>query len=95
MLRQSPIIPFSAQNYLFGVLRIPAVTYFVASSLGIIPGTLAKVYIFDMANKAAMDPTTSTSTYVLGAIGVIATIFVMWLIGRGVANELKAVNATE
>ena len=95
LLRQSPIIPFSAQNYLFGVLRIPAVTYFVASSLGIIPGTLAKVYIFDMANKAAMDPTTSTSTYVLGAIGVIATIFVMWLIGRGVANELKAVNATE
>lgn len=95
LLRQSPIIPFSAQNYMFGVLRIPASTYFVASALGIVPGTLAKVWIFDMANKAAMDPTSSTTNYVFGAIGVIATIFVMWLIGKGVANELKAVNAIE
>lgn len=95
LLRQSPIIPFSAQNYMFGVLRIQSSTYFIASALGIIPGTLAKVYIFDMANEAAMDPTTSTSTYVFGAIGIAATIFVMWLIGKGVANELRAVNAIE
>lgn len=95
LLRQSPIIPFSAQNYMFGVLRIPASTYFVASALGIIPGTLAKVYIFEMANKAALDPSMSTTNYVFGAIGIIATIFVMWLVGKSVGNELKAVNAID
>ena len=95
LLRQSPIIPFSAQNYMFGVLRISGWTYFTASTLGIIPGTLAKVYVFDMAHKAATDPASSTTTYVFAIVGVSATIFVMWLIGKGVAVELRAARAIE
>lgn len=95
LLRQSPIIPFAAQNYMFGVLRVPISTYFTASALGIIPGTLAKVYIFDMANKLATDPSSSSTTYILSAIGVAATVYVMWLVGKGVATELKAVNAID
>lgn len=95
LLRQSPIIPFSAQNYMFGVLRVPVSKYLAASALGIIPGTIAKVYIFDMANKAALDPSTSTTTYLVAAVGIVATVFVMWLIGKGVAKELRAVRAID
>ncbi|MEM9574363.1 MAG: VTT domain-containing protein [Pseudomonadota bacterium] len=95
LLRQSPIVPFAAQNYMFGVLRVPISTYFTASALGIIPGTLAKVYIFDTANQLAADPSSSTTTYILAAIGIAATIFVMWIIGKGVFKELKAVNAID
>ncbi len=95
LLRQSPIIPFSAQNYMFGVLRISGWTYFTASTLGIIPGTLAKVYIFDMAHKAAIDPASSTSSYLLAIVGIGATIFVMWLISKGVAAELRVAKAID
>jgi uncharacterized membrane protein YdjX (TVP38/TMEM64 family) len=40
-VRLAPIFPFNAVNYLFGLTPIPLKTYFLATLIGILPGTLA------------------------------------------------------
>lgn len=43
--RITPIFPFGAQNYLFGVTNISLRTFFWASFIGLLPGTFAYVYL--------------------------------------------------
>jgi uncharacterized membrane protein YdjX (TVP38/TMEM64 family) len=40
-IRLAPIFPFNAVNYLFGLTPIPLKTYFLATLIGILPGTFA------------------------------------------------------
>ncbi|MEM0899068.1 MAG: VTT domain-containing protein [Pseudomonadota bacterium] len=87
LMRQSPIIPFAAQNYLFGMMRTKTRDYLIASALGIIPGTVAKVIVFQLASSAVGEDTSLLIGAVL-VVGVLATVAVTVIIGKYVRKEL-------
>ncbi len=53
LLRLSPLVPYSALNYLCGLTRIDARRYVVASWLGMLPGTLLYTYLGSAATTTA------------------------------------------
>ncbi|MEM1378807.1 MAG: VTT domain-containing protein [Pseudomonadota bacterium] len=89
LMRQSPIIPFAAQNYMFGMLQTRARDYLLGSGLGIVPGTIAKVYVFEGAASAVTDGL-SPVQIALVTIGITATLAVMAIVSRFVRRELNA-----
>lgn len=89
LMRQSPILPFAPQNYLFGMLNVSARDYLIASALGIIPGTIAKIFIIESA-RASTTSGASWLQFGLAAVGIGATIAIMAWIGRYVRRELDA-----
>lgn len=93
LMRQSPVIPFSAQNYLFGMLGTRIPDYLIGSAIGLIPGTVAKVIVFENA-RTAIDTGPDGSTLAMTALGVAATILVMCILARAVRAELRKASVT-
>lgn len=71
--RISPIFPFSAQNYIFGVTNIPIKEYFISTLFSLIPGTFTYVYI-GYAGKSAYAGTSGFEYKVTVAILFLATL---------------------
>lgn len=72
LLRLSPMFPFNLLNYGFAVTRVSLRDYFLASWIGMIPGTIMWVYIGYLANVAASDGDATSKT--LKIIGFVATV---------------------
>lgn len=75
LVRLSPLFPFTWVNYAFGLTGVPFLRYLAATFAGIIPATLAFVYL----GYAAAGATTSnagTLKITLQIIGAIATLVV-------------------
>ncbi|MEO1748981.1 MAG: VTT domain-containing protein, partial [Pseudomonadota bacterium] len=89
LMRQSPIIPFAAQNYMFGMLQTRPRDYLLGSGLGIIPGTIAKIYVFESARGAISGEFSGIQIALIG-IGITATLIVMAWVGQYVRRELNA-----
>ncbi len=88
LTRLSPIFPFTYINYAFGLTGVRAVTYTIATFLGIIPGTLAFVYIgFAAATAAAGE--TSRLKLGLQVAGAIATLAVSVFVARLAKKEIE------
>lgn len=82
LLRLSPAVPFTLQNYLYGVTAIgfwPAVG---ASWLAMLPGTFMYVYLGSIGRTAAAGAATSPAEWALRAVGLIATIAVTVYVAR-------------
>jgi uncharacterized membrane protein YdjX (TVP38/TMEM64 family) len=103
LLRLSPLLPFSASNYLYGITSVRFVPYMVASWLGMLPGTLAYVYAGHTGN-AVLESVASrvvegnSDGLAAGAsgvdtallvVGLAATVAVLLLIGRTTSQALK------
>ena len=52
LVRLSPIFPFAVLNYALGVTEIRVRDYFTASVLGMLPGTIAYVYLGSLVTSA-------------------------------------------
>ncbi|MEL6202391.1 MAG: VTT domain-containing protein [Pseudomonadota bacterium] len=89
LMRQSPIVPFAAQNYMFGMLQTRPRDYLLGSGLGIVPGTIAKIYVFESA-RGAISGELSTVQIALVVVGITATLVVMAWVGQYVRRELNA-----
>lgn len=70
-IRLSPLFPFIAVNYLLGLTPIPLTTYFLATLIGIIPGTFAYAWLGYGGLTAA---TGGAAWQLVGALGVLAVI---------------------
>lgn len=86
LLRLTPLIPFTALNYLLGLTRI-SLTDMLLASPGMLPGTLLYVYygrvIGDLAAVAAgAAPPRDAGQYVLLAVGLAATLVVTVHVSR-------------
>src|SRR5207302_6285236 len=57
LTRLSPIFPFNLLNYAFGVTQVTLRSYFLASAVGMIPGTILYVYIGSVAGMVAAEGT--------------------------------------
>lgn len=79
LIRLAPVFPFTYINYAFGLTGIKLVPYILATLVGILPGTIAFVYLSDAAVSAATGSGDRAKTIIniVGAvIALIASIFV-------------------
>jgi uncharacterized membrane protein YdjX (TVP38/TMEM64 family) len=79
LIRLAPVFPFTYINYAFGLTGIKLVPYVLATLVGILPGTIAFVYLSDAAVTAATGSANQARTIIniVGAvIALIASIFV-------------------
>ncbi|MFU8803776.1 MAG: FAD-containing oxidoreductase [Bradymonadaceae bacterium] len=97
LARLVPVIPYNFLNYAFGLTDASWRKYLTASWLGMIPGTIAYVYIGAVAGSltqalAADGPPQwmNLGLYALGAVGVLGG---SWLLTKRARSELdKIVN---
>jgi len=78
LTRLSPIFPFNLLNYAFGVTQVSLKDYFLASWIGMIPGTVMYVYIGSLAGSLAAlgspGRSRTAAEWALYGIGLLATI---------------------
>jgi uncharacterized membrane protein YdjX (TVP38/TMEM64 family) len=92
LLRLSPVFPFNLLNYALGLTRVRFTDCLIAS-LGMIPGTVLYVYggkvIGDVAAVASgAKPPSGPGTWVVLALGLIATAVVTAVITRAARRAL-------
>jgi len=80
LTRLSPIFPFNLLNYAFGLTQVSLRDYFLASWIGMMPGTVMYVYLGSLAGSLATLGTEggsrTTAEWVLYGVGLIATVAV-------------------
>jgi len=95
LARLSPVFPFLVGNYAFGLTKIPAFHYFVASIIGTIPSAAVYVYAGTVAGEIAQSGSGSRgrtpAEWALLVGGLIATGILTWYIRR-VAKEALVKN---
>merc|ERR1712072_1450355 len=100
LLRLSPAVPFSAFNYIMGLTKVPFRDYALAS-VGMIPGTVAYVFIGAIGGGAiggemdsSMDEGKSsqqkTVEIIVFSVGGLATLIAAVIIGKYSKKALDA-----
>jgi uncharacterized membrane protein YdjX (TVP38/TMEM64 family) len=86
LVRLAPIFPFTYLNYAFGLTAVRFVPYAAATLIGIIPGTLAYVYLgYAAAGATTAGSSTKTVIQIGGAVAaVVVTFFVARLASRAI-----------
>lgn len=94
LLRLSPIFPFNLLNYALGLTKISLRSYFLASWIGMIPGTVMYVYIGSVAADLAMlgagDRSRTPAEWGLYLVGLAATVAVTVYVTHIARKALKA-----
>ncbi len=88
LMRFSPAMPFSLQNWLFGVTAVKFFPYFLATFFGIMPGTLLYVWIGSIGASAAGGEASNAKLAFL-VVGIIATLVVTIFIGKKAKQKLE------
>ncbi len=98
LTRLSPLIPFNLQNYGYGLTRVPAIHFAIASWIGMMPGTMMYVYLGHVAGSVAETGGSrekSPAQWALLALGLAATIAVTVLATRIARRSLAKVSSIE
>ena len=86
LTRLSPIFPFNLLNYAFGVTQVSLKDYFLASWMGMLPGTVMYVYIGslagDLATLGSGERSRTPAEWALYVVGLMATVVVTLYITR-------------
>ena len=92
LVRLTPVVPFTYVNYVFGLTRIGLAPYVAATFLGMIPATIAFVYVGAAAAGAATAGSSGvhharTIIQIAGAVfAVVATAFLSRVAARAIRN---------
>ncbi len=93
LTRLSPIFPFNLLNYAFGITRVSLRDYFLASWVGMMPGTVMYVYIGSLAGDLATlgrDGRSRTpAEWALYLVGLLATVVVTVFVTRVARQALE------
>lgn len=93
LTRLSPVFPFNLLNYAYGVTRVSLKSYFLASWIGMLPGTVLYVYIGslagDLAQLGAQSRSRTPAEWALYGTGLLATLAVTFFITRIARNALQ------
>ncbi|MFM6195251.1 MAG: TVP38/TMEM64 family protein [Planktothrix sp.] len=93
LTRLSPIFPFNLLNYAFGLTNVSLKDYFLASWIGMLPGTILYVYVGSLVGSLAQLGTAERSRtlieWLLYGIGLMATLIVTLYITRIAQNALN------
>lgn len=88
LVRLAPVFPFTYINYLFGLTGIDTATYIVATVVGMIPGTIAYVYVGAAAAAAATREASATRT-ALQIAGAVAAVLVTVVVARMASKAIR------
>jgi uncharacterized membrane protein YdjX (TVP38/TMEM64 family) len=98
LTRLSPVFPFNLLNYAFGLTRVSLRDYFLASWIGMMPGTVMYVYLGSLAGDLAAvgagqggRTPVQWALYVVGlAATVTVTVYVTRLARAALARRIAA-----
>ncbi|GMH40384.1 hypothetical protein BSKO_08288 [Bryopsis sp. KO-2023] len=90
LLRLSPLLPFAASNYLYGLTSVETGPYFLASFLGMLPGTWAYVSAGSVGRDILSGGSPSFSPLEIG-LAVTLTAVALWGAGGIAKNALAEV----
>ena len=94
LTRLVPIFPFNLLNYAYGLTDVDWKRYTLASWIGMLPGTVAHVYVGaaaqNLTRALSADSPPSSATYLLWGLGLAASFGVVWLITQTARRELNA-----
>ncbi len=99
LLRLSPLFPFNLLNYSLGLTRVSLRDYVVASTLGMLPGTVLFVYLGSIVTSASElasggREAAGASWTILYWGGLAATLGATWLVTRIARRALsRAIDA--
>ena len=82
LLRLSPAVPFTLQNYLYGVTAIRFWPCVLTSWIAMLPGTFMYVYLGSLGQEAIAGGETTTGEWIARGVGLLATIAVTVYITR-------------
>jgi len=99
LTRLSPAFPFNLLNYAYGLTGVSTPAYFLASWIGMLPGTVMYVYFGSLAASLATlggaAESRGAGQWVLYGLGFVATVavtvFVTRLARRALAQSVPAV----
>ena len=94
LVRLSPIFPFGLLNYALGVTEIRARDYFLATALGMLPGTIAYVYLGSLVTSATelgSGAGRGWLYWVGGAFTLVASIAITAIARQALRRELAEV----
>jgi len=94
LVRLAPIFPFAYINFAFGLTGVRTLPYVVATFFGIIPATLAFVYIADTATRTATVNMDSTRL-IINIAGVIVAILVTAFVTRVALRAIRKAGIEE
>jgi uncharacterized membrane protein YdjX (TVP38/TMEM64 family) len=86
LVRLAVVFPFTYLNYAFGLTGVRFGPYVLTTFIGIIPGTLAFVYIGALANEAA---TAGRARVIVYAAGAVLAVVVSLFVGRIAARAIR------
>jgi uncharacterized membrane protein YdjX (TVP38/TMEM64 family) len=81
LVRLAPVFPFAYINFVFGLTGVRTLAYIVATFFGIMPATIAFVYIADAATRTATSDMDSTRL-AINIAGVVVAIAVTAFVTR-------------
>lgn len=81
LVRLAPVFPFAYINFAFGLTGVRPLPYIVATFFGIIPVTLAFVYIADAATRTATGAM-DTTRLIINIAGVVIAVAVTAFVTR-------------
>ena len=91
LLRLSPALPFSLQNWFLGITPVSFWSAQIATFFGIMPGTLLYIWVGSLGGQAGGD--TSAWQYVGYAVGIAATLAVTVLVTRKARAKMREFEA--
>lgn len=94
LLRLSPAVPFTLQNYVFGASGISLSDFVISTFFGIIPGTTLYVYIGTLGRVAATHVKFSTPQIALFSVGLLATLIAIIIVTRKARMMLNQIGVT-
>ena len=88
LTRLSPAFPFTLLNYAYGLTRVSLRDYFLASWIGMLPGTIMYVYIGTLGQLATSEGQ-SAGQIALKIVGLVATVAVTVYVTRLARTALR------
>lgn len=91
LLRLDPFVPFSLQNYFFGITEIKFWQYVAATLFGIIPGVVLHLYLGAIGGALTGKTGTGWGTpqWIFFGIGLVATIAIAVVVMRKAKKKLE------
>lgn len=93
LLRLSPVVPFSALNYLLGLTRVPYVPAILVSWAAMLPGTLLYVYLGAVGTELAAGASKGWEEWTLLGVGLAATLAVTIVLTRAARARMRLTDA--
>jgi uncharacterized membrane protein YdjX (TVP38/TMEM64 family) len=94
LVRLAPIFPFTYVNYAFGLTGVGAVGYVAATVVGMIPGTVAYVYLGAAAGAAAT-PRGDLAQTAIQVVGAVAALLVTVVVARVASKAIREAGVAE